>query len=113
MDSKLNPELEFYHTVHKLFTKFHKSEKGETDCLQLIAGLKRVENALKHLFKGRGHKGKTLWMRFYTGDTLATDINDVERLIDIRRTGKTNYNFILECIEVMIKPNSGFELHFS
>lgn len=90
--------------VKEIFTKFMNKD-FELDVL--IKKLTKLDNQLKRQFGG---KEKSIWFRFFVGDTGATTISNIENTLN-RRHGFANYGYMLDCIEVGI--NSKMEVYYS
>lgn len=71
---------------------------------QLVIRLQYFERILTN---GKGKK--QLWFRFFNDDTLATDIDDINR--NLSTTGK-NHNHLIECIDIAV-ANQSLQIYFS
>lgn len=111
-DTRIETER-FYDIVRLAFAKFLDSDKGEEAQATLLKVLNKIEAEFKKFGGKKQTKDKTLWLRFFAGDTLATDIWDIQRTINPHVATHSNYNHMLECMGIAIMPESGMELHFS
>jgi hypothetical protein len=66
--------------------------------VELINDLRLFESEFKDI---------DIWFRFFKDDTLATDINDIER--DLTNSNRT---YRAECIKMALDDNTGFQLNF-
>lgn len=103
----------FYEIVREAFAKFLQSNGDTDDQIILIKVLKKIENEFKKFGGIKQTKDKSLWLRYFKGDTLATTIRDIEMNINPLTSSHGNHIYALECIELAIAPDSGMELHFS
>jgi hypothetical protein len=55
----------------------------------------------------QGFKDTDIWFRFFTHDTLATSILDVERALS-----DSNRSYMIESIDMALNNPDGFELNF-
>lgn len=69
----------------------------------LVGQLKKLERTIKRELGSKGKK--TLWFRFFDGDTLATDLYDIERYVT-GRDSSANIQLFLECVEIGLNNNT-------
>lgn len=112
IDSRIN-STEYEDFAKGLFKAFldtkHRNSEGN---YELYKGLNNLEKSIRKQIKRKG-KNISLWFRFFKGDTLATDINNIKKHTTLSTTTATNYAHMLECMEIAILPDSGLEIHFS
>lgn len=89
-------------TVIDLF-KLFLAEK--IDKMGLIYGLKSIESVIQKHPKTL----KQFWLRFFEGDTGATDIQNIYYGID----NPTNDKFYRECMQIAIDNPKGLQIHYS
>lgn len=97
----------FGQSIKDCFAEWLKTKKEDAS---LIKQLQTIERKIRKEVKG---KDKSLWIRFFYNDTAATDIQDIERLINTSKTTIRNYRYVIECMEIAIQPNSGLKVYFS
>lgn len=69
----------------------------------LVGQLKKLERKVK---RDLGSKGKkALWFRLFKGDTLVTDLNDIERYVT-GNDSASNIQFFVECVEIGLKEKT-------
>ena len=88
----------------------------DNDLEKLIADLSRIENiARDKAIEKDGYdetEDKTLWFRFFKGDTAATGISNIKRDLE----GVTNREYILERFRVVtrdLNPDNELQVYFS
>ena len=87
---------------------FFKFRQGEISNEELIDFLKNIESRLISNFPQV--KNGSLWFRFFKGDTLATDINDIQA--DLNKPLHSNYSNLLERLDLVVNKGE-LELYFS
>ncbi len=103
----MNNNVEFISHTIEIFKKFLIGSLTETE---FLSQLKIVEKELKKA-NAPSKSYQYMWFRMYKDDTLVTNMRDVEQYIV--HGNNQNRTFFLEQMELAIKENSGFELHFS
>lgn len=78
------------------------------DLSKLISTLQEVQEHAKQTIKGRN---KSLWFKFFSGDTLATDIGDISRILSVE--SQQNKEFLLECFRLAISLDGELEVYYS
>lgn len=95
--------------VYSCSVAFHTFiHKGENIDI-LIQDLTRIQNHAKDEIGG---KNKTLWFKFGSDDTIATDIKDIER--DFKST--VNRDYIIDKMKLVIsdtEPNHELRVFYS
>lgn len=89
-------------TVIDLFESF-LAEK--TDKTELITGLTKIEKDLK---QGK-NTSKSLWLKFFTGDTGATTVQDIYYGIG----NPTNDKYYRECMQLSIDNPKELKIYYS
>jgi hypothetical protein len=77
--------------------------------IELIQSLKKLERKIKR--ENKAVNGKAgLWIRFFSGDTFATTIENIEN--DLRYVNSSNYSYFIQNVEILIESDT-FEIHYS
>lgn len=98
---------QFGQDIKNCFTEWLKTRKEDR---RLIRELQIIERAIRKTEKG---KDKGMWIRFFSNDTAATTIREIERLIDTSQTTLRNYQYVIDCMEISVQPDSGLKVYFS
>lgn len=77
------------------------------DINKLVSQLNTVENSISKEHNG---KDKTLWFKFFKGDTLATDISDISN--GLTNGSQQTQLFFKEAFEIAVDNNS-LEVYYS
>lgn len=77
------------------------------DAVDLILKLQKLEKKIKRETKLKGE----FWLRFFKGDTLATDIRNIER--DLENPYSNSFKYMTECMEIAIQPETEIEIYIS
>lgn len=108
MEKTLNQynEAEFLRTdVEAVFKRFiDGSLTGE----QLLRKLRGFDAQLKKLFGTKGNKA--IWFRTFRGDTMATDIQDIQRYLD--QPNSSNTKHFIESVTLGVNE-IGMAVYFS
>ena len=87
----------------------------DNDLEKLIADLSRIESiAIDKSIEEDGYnetEDKTLWFKFFSGDTGATDISDIKRDLE----GPTNREYMLDNFKLTteLDPDNELQVYFS
>jgi len=85
----------------------------DNDVDKLINRLKEIEIHARDNYSGEAEdiSEYSLWFKFFSGDTLATDIRKIENTL--RGDTIENYNHLIECFKISIKLSEEIEVYFS
>lgn len=89
-------------TVISLFQSFLAGKIGKRE---MIYDLTEIENSLKQ----NRNTLKTVWFKFFQGDTGATDIQNIYNGID----NPTNDKYYKECMQISIDNPKELKIYYS
>lgn len=92
-----------------IFYWFKQFQNNYVSLHNLIESLTEWENYLK---RKENDQSKNLWFKFFTGDTEATTIKDIENGLSPRTYTKENRELLNDKIEIALKDNS-LQINFS
>jgi len=91
------PTKEQENQIFEVFVNFYNKKLNED---QFIKKLRAIENKFNT-------KTKSVWFRFFSNDTAATTVSDIERdLNTIKNCFQDNRQYILDKIEIAVTENS-------
>lgn len=97
-----------YSCTNAMFRFLH-----DNDLDVLLEDLKRIE---AHAVDKYGNdEGESMWFRFFKGDTLATDIRNIENDLSLPE-GHSNYKLLVERFDMVTKdinPENELRVYFS
>ena len=85
-------------TIEKCFLSF-KHFTLDNNEVNLIANLKYIESTLI-----KTKKAKSIWFKFFEGDTQATDIKDISN--HLKYNHLPNFKTLCDCINIAVKNHS-------
>lgn len=91
-------------TVLTLFADFLAEKETKSKLIYELIKIQRFD------LQGQVNKTeKSMWFKFFKGDTGATTINDLSNYIDCR----TNREYIIDHMQIAIDNPKGFQIYYS